>query len=176
MCFLDPYPKTTHDSSGTSISWPTSRVHHRSRQVTLTTSWLFVFTSPWLFLFLRTLLVLPESVSSKLQFLSPQINSFLNCSLCIVWGSSTFHGIRWIGYTPSSGATSDASEAPAGVHGAPASPPRPWTCWWVLYSRLSPWERFWFICLSSVVDFCFQYVVFYLVRGVITVEYGKFTL
>lgn len=94
---LDPYPKTTHDSSGTSIFWPTSRVHHRSRQVTSTTSWLFVFTCPRLFLFLRTLLVLPESVSSKLQFLRPQINSFLNCSLCMVLGS-TFHGIQWIGY------------------------------------------------------------------------------
>lgn len=94
---LDPYPKTTHDSSGTSIFWPTSRVHHRSRQVTSTTSWLFVFTCPRLFLFLKTLLVLPESVSSKLQFLRPQINSFLNCSLCMVLGS-TFHGIQWIGY------------------------------------------------------------------------------
>ena len=46
-------------------------------------SWLFVFSGPWLSS-LNTLPRLPESGSSRLQFLRPQVNSYLLCCHLII--------------------------------------------------------------------------------------------
>ena len=95
---LDPYPKITGDSLRTNISWFASESITILIRKLLITSWLLSLWVLTLSLSQNTLSVLSEAVSLQLQFLKPQMNSLLICSLlhCFLLDTSCSFQIAYI--------------------------------------------------------------------------------